>query len=735
MEQSAPSKIEYTCPICMYLLIEPVTLPCKHSFCLTCYRQTVEISNLTCPICRMRISVWARKASKSNTLIDQVKWQYIKEAFPLEVQHRLEGEDYDDEESDFQEDHETQLRKLKEISRPGEIRQEYEAALEKLQRQREEEAKREEEASAALIRALQQEADEEMVERLRQKEELEKIDKEAAIRLEQVSIRSSVENRSPVPKTTLKRGSKKGKRNQPPIKGGSFLTLNTFFNTVPHSAFLNDSLSPKQRTNGTRSDHVSRLMDLSASMGQLSEDQLDPGPSGQQYQSMRGKAERKTANNKILTESCEYDVKTLEISEFEVHHRLGERRHVVPSQRLGHSMASNPVQAEFSPLVSLTAAHSDNPPGEDNQLPLCGHRSRSCVNKNKTLAGHTVSCHGHDKTILCHGLSSCHQKDEVENLTMPPVLSAEEMSEGDTEVYGDGEVSFKFKSVESERNFSEEREQSSEPVNDDEFNPVVGSSGDSIRSCDPDDCETVSSDDGHIKLTSCPENVGKRSVQRDDTCSSDGDESLRIKWDSEISLNITEGNSNSESSMFYEDYCEDTWEKKDVEGLPSGNVNGTLVFESVTETNCSGGGHLSKNVNNNSMIKGNVKTAPVNSKKSTGLSKNTCQSVLKWLHTGDKKASDLKLPRKRKRLSSGLGEGTSNSSESPVKDEMTVSLEDVDQSHMTQEQSDHLVALRLQKMYEKLDKSNIRVDRFKGAKDQYSLRKKRKLTQKAKSTL
>lgn len=65
---------------------------------MPCYRQTVEKANLTCPVCRLRISVWARKASKANSLIDRKKWDAVRRAFPDKVQRRIEGKENDDEE-------------------------------------------------------------------------------------------------------------------------------------------------------------------------------------------------------------------------------------------------------------------------------------------------------------------------------------------------------------------------------------------------------------------------------------------------------------------------------------------------------------------------------------------------------------------------------------------------------------------------------------------------------------
>jgi len=66
------------CPICWSILIEPVSLPCKHSLCLACFRKHVEETSLQCPCCRMRLSVWSRKAIRTNNLVNEKFWERIK---------------------------------------------------------------------------------------------------------------------------------------------------------------------------------------------------------------------------------------------------------------------------------------------------------------------------------------------------------------------------------------------------------------------------------------------------------------------------------------------------------------------------------------------------------------------------------------------------------------------------------------------------------------------------------
>ncbi|XP_025078895.1 E3 ubiquitin-protein ligase rnf168-like isoform X2 [Pomacea canaliculata] len=147
---------ECKCPICMYILIEPVTLPCAHELCMPCYKKNVEEGSFTCPLCRTRISNWARKATKNNTLLDQKRWEQVKKLFPEKVQRRLDGLDDVTDEDDMNDNEEIDLqyRRIVQLSKPGEIREEYEAEVKRLDHGAEEERRREEEASVALIQEL-----------------------------------------------------------------------------------------------------------------------------------------------------------------------------------------------------------------------------------------------------------------------------------------------------------------------------------------------------------------------------------------------------------------------------------------------------------------------------------------------------------------------------------------------------------------------------------------------------
>lgn len=81
------------CPICRSILVEPVSLPCNHGFCLSCFEGTMANTNLVCPLCRVRIGSWLRTARKENKLVNTELWKAIKESFPQQVKNKVDGID------------------------------------------------------------------------------------------------------------------------------------------------------------------------------------------------------------------------------------------------------------------------------------------------------------------------------------------------------------------------------------------------------------------------------------------------------------------------------------------------------------------------------------------------------------------------------------------------------------------------------------------------------------------
>lgn len=83
------------CSICQSVLIEPVSLPCVHVFCYQCFNGSVENNALCCPLCRLRIGSWLRRATKQKNLVNDQLWNFIQSKFPTEIDLKVKGEDID----------------------------------------------------------------------------------------------------------------------------------------------------------------------------------------------------------------------------------------------------------------------------------------------------------------------------------------------------------------------------------------------------------------------------------------------------------------------------------------------------------------------------------------------------------------------------------------------------------------------------------------------------------------
>ncbi|XP_047477633.1 E3 ubiquitin-protein ligase rnf168-like isoform X2 [Penaeus chinensis] len=137
------------CPVCLSILIEPVTMPCSHTLCMPCFVQNVAQTALACPLCRKRISVWVRRSTKAKKLVDKRLWDKIQENFSNLIEARLHDED------DFILEDTDVPKPL--VCQPGEIRQEYEALLAQEEQERSLQRTEEELASSRLIQQLQEE--------------------------------------------------------------------------------------------------------------------------------------------------------------------------------------------------------------------------------------------------------------------------------------------------------------------------------------------------------------------------------------------------------------------------------------------------------------------------------------------------------------------------------------------------------------------------------------------------
>ncbi|NXT62211.1 RN168 ligase, partial [Chaetops frenatus] len=166
------------CQICMEIFVEPVTLPCSHTLCNSCFQMTVEKASLCCPFCRRRVSSWARYNTRRNTLINWELWEKIQKNYPEECERRINGQDLDEEICVPKPQHQ--------LSKPGELRQEYEAEISKVEAERRAHEQEENKASEEYIQWLLAEEEEEhrlAEERRREMEKQLKQDEELAWQL------------------------------------------------------------------------------------------------------------------------------------------------------------------------------------------------------------------------------------------------------------------------------------------------------------------------------------------------------------------------------------------------------------------------------------------------------------------------------------------------------------------------------------------------------------------------
>ncbi|XP_074955692.1 E3 ubiquitin-protein ligase RNF168 [Phalacrocorax aristotelis] len=166
------------CQICMEIFIEPVTLPCNHTLCNSCFQLTVEKASLCCPFCRRRVSSWARYNARRNTLVNWELWEKIQKNYPKECERRINGQDLEEEICVPHPPHQ--------LSKPGELRQEYEAEISKVEAERRAHEQEENKASEEYIQRLLAEEEEEhrlAEERRREMEEQLKQDEELAWQL------------------------------------------------------------------------------------------------------------------------------------------------------------------------------------------------------------------------------------------------------------------------------------------------------------------------------------------------------------------------------------------------------------------------------------------------------------------------------------------------------------------------------------------------------------------------
>ncbi|EHA97830.1 E3 ubiquitin-protein ligase RNF168 [Heterocephalus glaber] len=150
---AVPALSECQCPICMEILVEPVTLPCRHTLCNPCFRATVEKASLYCPFCRRRVSSWTRYHTRRNSLINLELWELIQKHYPKECKRRASGQEPEEIDEDCQ--------PVRLLSQPGELRREYEEEISKVEAERRASEEEENKASEEYIQRLLAEEEEE----------------------------------------------------------------------------------------------------------------------------------------------------------------------------------------------------------------------------------------------------------------------------------------------------------------------------------------------------------------------------------------------------------------------------------------------------------------------------------------------------------------------------------------------------------------------------------------------
>ncbi|XP_073702228.1 tripartite motif-containing protein 16-like [Garra rufa] len=87
MAETIFSQDQFKCPVCLDLLKDPVTIPCGHSFCMSCFTSTWNQDDqkrvYSCPQCRRTFN--PRPALYKNTMLTEVVQQLKKTKLQLSV--------------------------------------------------------------------------------------------------------------------------------------------------------------------------------------------------------------------------------------------------------------------------------------------------------------------------------------------------------------------------------------------------------------------------------------------------------------------------------------------------------------------------------------------------------------------------------------------------------------------------------------------------------------------------
>ncbi|XP_063049667.1 E3 ubiquitin/ISG15 ligase TRIM25-like [Engraulis encrasicolus] len=73
--QSSQDQVSFTCPVCLDLFKDPVTIPCGHNFCMQCIKEDWK-GEYICPLCRHTFS--SRTVLHKNRLMAEMVEKFVK---------------------------------------------------------------------------------------------------------------------------------------------------------------------------------------------------------------------------------------------------------------------------------------------------------------------------------------------------------------------------------------------------------------------------------------------------------------------------------------------------------------------------------------------------------------------------------------------------------------------------------------------------------------------------------
>ena len=154
-----------------------------------CFSEYILKHDSRCLTCRHKIRL-SRKRGGVEGLIDEAAWERIQAVYPKEVEARLAGKEFVDEEEERQRKEE-RLSRLQ-LAQAGEIKAEFDLQLKRNEEAREAQRRREEEESEKLIKELAG-ADAAVLVELERKQEQEQRDQEFARKLAEMDRQAELE--------------------------------------------------------------------------------------------------------------------------------------------------------------------------------------------------------------------------------------------------------------------------------------------------------------------------------------------------------------------------------------------------------------------------------------------------------------------------------------------------------------------------------------------------------------